>query len=184
MTKKSKDEQAELNKRHLGKMIELLGTADGSTNWRDKIRIHQGWWRAFVLGITEGKYYDNRNKKWKSVCNQVFYFKTNNDFFSFNFSYSYTLPNYHIIIKLDSLEENHLNNIRKRFFLEPHFDEQKKRIWHFKEKTNYSSYYILSSGKYIPKDNKKAGIQQIGDEDYIRSFIDKYGEDKLIIHEK
>lgn len=72
MTKKSKDEQAKLNKRHLEKMTELLGTTDGSSNWRDKIRIHQGWWRAFVLGITEGEYYDNRNKIWKRICNQVF----------------------------------------------------------------------------------------------------------------
>ncbi len=123
------------------------------------------------------------NKYFVSIL-ENYYYKTNNDFFCFNFSYSYTLPNYHIIIKLDSLEENRLNNIRKRFFLEPHFDEQKKRIWHFKERTNYSFYNILSSGKYIPKDNKKAGIQQIGEEDYIRSFIDKYGENKLIIHEK
>ena len=72
MTKKSKEEQAELNKRHLDKMVELLGTTDGSRNWRNKIRIHQGWWRAFVLGVTEGEYYDNHNKIWKSVCNKVF----------------------------------------------------------------------------------------------------------------
>lgn len=72
MTKKSKDKQAELNRRHLEKMTELLGTTEGSTNWRDKIRIHQGWWRAFVLGITEGEYYDTRNKSWKTICNQVF----------------------------------------------------------------------------------------------------------------
>lgn len=72
MTKKPKDEQVELNKRHLEKMVELLGTTNGSTNWRDKIRIHQGWWRAFVLGLIEGEYYDKRNKIWKSVCNQVF----------------------------------------------------------------------------------------------------------------
>jgi hypothetical protein len=123
------------------------------------------------------------NKYFVSIL-ENYYFKANNDFFCFSFWYSYTLPNYHIIIKLDSLEENHLNNTRKRFFLEPHLDEQKKRIWNFKEKTNYSFYNILSSGKYIPKDNKKAGIQQIGEEDYIRSFIDKYGENKLIIHEK
>ena len=72
MTKKSKAEQDELNKRHLEKMTELLGTTNGSSNWREKIRIHQGWWRAFVLGISEGEYYDNRNKIWKRICNQVF----------------------------------------------------------------------------------------------------------------
>lgn len=72
MTKKTKDEQASLNKVHLKKLLDLIGTLNGSANWRDKLRIHQGWWRAFVLGVPEGEYFDNRNKNWKKVCNRVF----------------------------------------------------------------------------------------------------------------
>jgi hypothetical protein len=36
-----------------------------------KFRKHQGWWRTCVLNQEEGKYWDAKNKEYKTVCNRI-----------------------------------------------------------------------------------------------------------------
>ncbi len=36
-----------------------------------RYRLHQVWWREFVLGEPEGKYWDGKNKKWKTSPNRI-----------------------------------------------------------------------------------------------------------------
>ena len=72
MEKSSPEKQIELTENHLEELSKLLGVSSNSTSWRKKIRIHQGWWRAFVLGVPQGEYHDKKNNVWKKVCNRVF----------------------------------------------------------------------------------------------------------------
>jgi hypothetical protein len=71
MEKTNPDKQLKLKDDHMKDLAKLVGTLSGSS-WRKQIRIHQGWWRAFVLGVPQGEYYDKKNKTWKKVCNRVF----------------------------------------------------------------------------------------------------------------
>jgi len=50
-------------------MKELIGYIPKESGFVSKFRFHQGWWRAFVLNLEEGKYYSQ--KKWKQVCNRI-----------------------------------------------------------------------------------------------------------------
>jgi len=52
-------------------MKELIGNVPKESGWIKKYRLHQGWWRAFVLAEEEGKYWDDKNKKQSSVCNRI-----------------------------------------------------------------------------------------------------------------
>jgi len=72
MEKSSPKKQIELTENHLEELSKLLGVSSNSTSWRKKLRIHQGWWRAFVLGVPQGEYHDKKNNVWKKVCNRVF----------------------------------------------------------------------------------------------------------------
>ncbi len=71
MKKTNLDEQLKLKDDHLEELSKLVGTPTSST-WRKQIRIHQGWWRAFILCIPQGEYHDKKNNTWKKVCNRVF----------------------------------------------------------------------------------------------------------------
>ncbi len=124
------------------------------------------------------------NKYFVSILKN-YYLKTNIDFYHSTFSYSYTLPNYHIIRKLDSLEESHLNNMHKRFFLEPYLDQEKKKTWQFREEKTYRFYIMNLKGQDVVFNQKgEVEIQEVDEDEFLKSLINKYGEDKLIIHKK
>jgi hypothetical protein len=72
-------EQEMLQKQHEEQLGVLLGTLPPGSGNKKRLRIHQGWWRAFVLGLTEGEYYDNIHKEWKKVCNRTFIETSNQD---------------------------------------------------------------------------------------------------------
>ena len=78
-SKTSNAEQLELIRHHNEKLKNLLGTVPQSKREIQRIRAHQGWWRAFILGLPEGEYFDNQNQKWKNVCNQTFSESTKED---------------------------------------------------------------------------------------------------------
>ena len=73
------EKQLELKEQHKQQLTRLLGTIPQSHSMIKRIRSHQGWWRAFVLGLPEGEYFDNKNSKWKKVCNRTFEETTCND---------------------------------------------------------------------------------------------------------
>ena len=50
---------------------ELIGNIPKETGFIKQFRIHQGWWRTFVLNEMEGRYWDKINKKEASVCNRI-----------------------------------------------------------------------------------------------------------------
>jgi hypothetical protein len=52
-------------------MKELIGTLPNESGFKAKHRLHQGWWRTFVLNEPEGKYYSRQQKEWKQVCNRI-----------------------------------------------------------------------------------------------------------------
>jgi PD-(D/E)XK nuclease superfamily len=52
-------------------MKNLIGSYPKESNFISKFRKHQGWWRTFVLKEAEGRYWDNKNKVWKQVCNRI-----------------------------------------------------------------------------------------------------------------
>jgi hypothetical protein len=122
----------------------------------------------------------------ENYYNKINYNKKNKHIYSFgSSSYSYTLNNNHIIVKLDSLEESRLNKVRKHFFLEPYLDEEKKKIWQFQEETNYRFYMLNCNGmEIVINENNEFEIQVIDDEEYIQSLIKKYGENNIIIYKK
>ncbi|MFA4851030.1 MAG: hypothetical protein WC599_00740 [Bacteroidales bacterium] len=72
-------DQEALQKQHEEELAVLLGTIRHDSGNKKRLRIHQGWWRAFVLGLTEGDYYDKHNKEWKRVCNRTFIETTEKD---------------------------------------------------------------------------------------------------------
>jgi hypothetical protein len=72
MEKTTPQDQIEFSENHLEELSKLVGVSPKSELWRKKIRTHQGWWRAFVLGVPQGEYLDRKNKIWKKVCNRVF----------------------------------------------------------------------------------------------------------------
>jgi hypothetical protein len=79
MKKISKESQLELQEQHHQFLVQLLGTIPNEKIDVQRIRIHQGWWRAFVLGLPEGDYFDKKNKKWNRVCNRTFKESTSSD---------------------------------------------------------------------------------------------------------
>ena len=72
MSKTTVDKQKNLKTEHQEQLTKLLGTIPKGQKMVERIRSHQGWWRAFVLGLPEGEYFDGTNKEWKKVCNRVF----------------------------------------------------------------------------------------------------------------
>lgn len=52
-------------------MKNLIGTIPKESGFISKFRQHQGWWRTFVLNEKEGRYFDNKHKEWKQVCNRI-----------------------------------------------------------------------------------------------------------------
>tara|TARA_B100000315_G_C14539099_1_gene569968 strand:- start:564 stop:1580 length:1017 start_codon:yes stop_codon:yes gene_type:complete len=65
-------EQEGLKEEHYHLLGRLIGTKIGGQGLNDRVRRHQGWWRACVAALPEGQYYDNRNKIWKRICNRAF----------------------------------------------------------------------------------------------------------------
>lgn len=52
-------------------MKDLIGNIPNESGFIKKFRVHQGWWRTFVLNEEEGKYWDNHNNKDTTVCNRI-----------------------------------------------------------------------------------------------------------------
>ncbi len=66
------EQQELLKQEHASALKKLIGTYNQGKGLVDQARSHQGWWRAVVLGLPEGQYYDKTNKEWKRVCNRTF----------------------------------------------------------------------------------------------------------------
>jgi hypothetical protein len=49
----------------------LINDSLQESNSVNRYRIHQGWWREFVLGEQEGRYWDDKNEKWKTARNRI-----------------------------------------------------------------------------------------------------------------
>ena len=71
MNKSTEEEQLELIKEHKNQLSKLIGTVPNESAGVKRIRSHQGWWRAVVMGLPEGQYFDKINKVWKRVCNRT-----------------------------------------------------------------------------------------------------------------
>ena len=41
------------------------------SGFTSKFRMHQGWWRKFVLKEKQGKYFVKKENKWQKVCNRI-----------------------------------------------------------------------------------------------------------------
>jgi hypothetical protein len=52
-------------------MKTIIGTIPKESGFISKFRKHQGWWRAFVLNLEEGKYWIESKKEWKQVSNRI-----------------------------------------------------------------------------------------------------------------
>ena len=70
--KKSTENQILLQQQHQELLRNLVGTIPGENGMIKRIRAHQGWWRAFVLGLPEGEYFNHKNQTWDRVCNRTF----------------------------------------------------------------------------------------------------------------
>ena len=71
MNKTTKPEQLELAREHKLRLLNLIGTIPNEESKIRKIRAHQGWWRAAVMGLPEGEYFDKKINTWKRVCNRT-----------------------------------------------------------------------------------------------------------------
>ncbi len=49
-------------------LLGLIGRQPKENNFKKRMRLHQGWWRAFVLGEKEG---EHPKKKNESICNTI-----------------------------------------------------------------------------------------------------------------
>ena len=49
----------------------IIGDSSEKSDSVGRYRNHQGWWREFALGEPEGRYLDNKNKKWKTAPNRI-----------------------------------------------------------------------------------------------------------------
>jgi hypothetical protein len=49
----------------------LINDSSQESNSVNSYRIHQGWWREFVLAEPDGKYWDGKNKKLKTAPNRI-----------------------------------------------------------------------------------------------------------------
>jgi len=72
MDKKSPLQQSGLKQQHKDQLKKLIGTHSDSTSLRESMREHQGWWRAFVLGLPAFEYQDKNTDEWNSICNRTF----------------------------------------------------------------------------------------------------------------
>lgn len=62
------------------KISEIIGkTSSSDTQKINRERIHQGWWRAFVLNMKQGEHPINKNEK---ICNTI---PSEEEFNGFNF---------------------------------------------------------------------------------------------------
>ena len=52
----------------INSLKELIGSVPNDRGFRRRMRVHQGWWRAFVLGEKVGR---KPNSKDESVCNTI-----------------------------------------------------------------------------------------------------------------
>ena len=46
----------------------IIGHCPKESGLIAKYRMHQGWWRTFVLNLEEGRYWIESKKEWKQVC--------------------------------------------------------------------------------------------------------------------
>lgn len=61
-------------------LLKLIGSLTNENNFRKRMRLHQGWWRTFVLGENEGKHPKNVDE---NICNTLLNGKqTKNNFLS------------------------------------------------------------------------------------------------------
>lgn len=72
MNKTTTEAQQLIKARHKQELLNLVGTIPIENPIIQRTRAHQGWWRAVVMGLPEGEYFDNVNKVWKKVCNRTF----------------------------------------------------------------------------------------------------------------
>jgi len=52
-------------------MKKLIGVIPKESGFIKPFRFHQGWWRTFVLNEKEGRYWDEKNQKFATVCNRI-----------------------------------------------------------------------------------------------------------------
>lgn len=52
-------------------MKTIIGNIPNESAFIKKFRVHQGWWRTFVLNEEEGTYWDNKNNTEAKVCNRI-----------------------------------------------------------------------------------------------------------------
>lgn len=52
-------------------MKTIIGNIPNESAFIKKFRVHQGWWRTFVLNEPEGKYWDTKNNAEAKVCNRI-----------------------------------------------------------------------------------------------------------------
>lgn len=61
-------------------LLKLIGSLANESDFKKRMRLHQGWWRAFVLGENEGKH---PKKDDENICNTLLNGKqTKNNFLS------------------------------------------------------------------------------------------------------
>lgn len=65
------NESNDRNKRYNEQLSQLIGTVPNESPAIKRIRKHQGWWRAVVIGLPEGQYFDKKNNVWIKVCNRL-----------------------------------------------------------------------------------------------------------------
>ena len=49
-------------------LLKMIGSLTKESNFKKRMRLHQGWWRAFVLAENEGKHPKNNDKH---ICNTL-----------------------------------------------------------------------------------------------------------------
>lgn len=49
-------------------LLKLIGSLPSESDFKKRMRLHQGWWRAFVLGENEGKH---PKKEDENICNTL-----------------------------------------------------------------------------------------------------------------
>lgn len=71
MERLSDSKYEEENALHKRQLTKLVGRIPNNNKLIKTVRAHQGWWRAFVLGLPEGEYLSKNTHKMERVCNRT-----------------------------------------------------------------------------------------------------------------
>jgi len=63
--------EIEFTRLHQEQLKQMLGACPIEMGLKARLRLHQGWWRAFVLGLPQGDYYNQETKRKEPVCNRI-----------------------------------------------------------------------------------------------------------------